>query len=241
MSASTPSSSHINWGGVIKGVALVSAVAVAGVVGAYGISAAVGAVSGLIGTTGTASYLAASAVEGAVTLGGWITSAFGTIASTAASAWAAIPSFFGLTSTLATPAVAANASALGSGLGAIAGGATIAVGVHAVTPHIKALALTTPDSTATVDVDADTAILSQVKASTAMHHDFSHATADMAHHASMHGDTNNAQPATRSSWASKFSPMKNAASITPRDPNFSAQLNADRENLRAALGDNSRA
>ncbi len=249
---------HINWGGVVKGVALVGAVVLAGVAGAYAVGLATSAAGTALATGGTLEAIAATTIKGGATIALWIGGAATELAAAVQSAWAGIPSFFGLTSTMATPAVAEAASTLSTGAMLAGGGAATAIAAHAIAPKLHAITYTTADIPSVDNTDAG--ILSQVKTSAAMQHsDISHATAELSSHAATHGnktvplsdapqrgwrDMLSSQPSASTqqngSWASKLN--TSASTIpAPRDPNFAKQLDADRANLAAALSDSGRA
>jgi hypothetical protein len=244
--------SGLTWGKAIKGIALVSAVVVAGVVGFHAVIAGVGLIGSLIGGPGTASSLAALAVEGTFTAGEWAIKGLGAALGAAEAVWDGIPAFFGLTSTLSTTAVAAKASAITTGLSIAGGGAAAAVTAHAVAPHLKAT-MATPDMASHTDSSA--AVLSHMKTSAAMHHDMAHSTADMAKHAGEHANRTGQklapgeqprgwrnifathQPTAQNlapgeqprGWSTKFSPAQNAASMASAAPRPATPTHAPRD------------
>lgn len=136
--ASTSTQRQINWGGVIKGIAVVAAVALAGVA-VYGLVApavtaaltdtALGAtVNSVVAAVGPAfSWVADTAISGALGIGHFVESF-------------AVSLFGGTLGGAATVGTVAAAPAVGSATGALAGGVALAASV----PLAKSVLATTP-------------------------------------------------------------------------------------------------
>ena len=216
-----PVERHIHWGGVVKGVAIVAAIAVAAVVGFWLLSAASTAVTGYIGAHAGTSALAAGAHTGLVAtehFAGW---AVGSVGHLLAGVPAGLAHILGLTGQHFAQAAAVN-HVVGIGGAAVAG----AIATHAAMPYLQ--------HTHYVDVDPSAHTEAGMLASSSVPlHDITH----MTHHAAEHADEHHAH-----NWAQKFAPQANASasyadSVRTSKPagSFTEQLNADRANLDLAL------
>lgn len=152
---------QINWGGILKGVAIVGAVVLVGVVGFYAASAAAG---WALGTPAVASL--AASTQAIVTP---IATTIGTAAASAAgflSNGVAIGANFiaGLTGT--TGAVFTAGAATQSGVGMLVGGGAAAVAAHTAVPALGDIHLTTQ-----ADVAHHTTTLTPDHSTTTAHSD----------------------------------------------------------------------
>jgi hypothetical protein len=206
----------LTWGKALKGVALVSAVAVAAVAAFTVVGAVINpAVFSVLASDFTASTLAGTAVQGFTYAAQTAVGLAGTMAQYASAMWAAIPSFFGIAgNSLATPAIAASAAEIGGMTKVMAGGAAAALGAVAIKSSLASTLA--PDMTAHTDSNA--AMLSQMNSSPVMHnHHISHATADLSTHAAHHSrqpsDGSQPSPNTqpRGSWLDAFSSKRTDA------------------------------
>lgn len=247
--APTGTTRTINWGGVLKGAAIVTAVVVAGVVGFYAFQALAGsaAVAGFFANP-TVNGLAAgfvnllsSAWDMLLTAGGWVSEQVVAL-------WKAIPSTFGLP-TLASPEVVTHIADATGKMGVqnvvatLGAGAATAVAAHAASPHLANVQLTTDVPTAShTDTLAASGLFAGHPATTAH---TAHHLADAANHVAQHDHPEN-KPEARRPWTDRV-PAKTASHIPqprtggftdtfqPRDPNFATQLNTDRAALETAL------
>ena len=234
----------INWGGVLKGVAIVAAVAVAAVVGYM----AIGAIAEAANTAIAGSPIAESAVAG--------------VSSTATSLWESVQwgagyawGKLGLAAEWVVEALGfegmkwTGAAATTKVLSAAGAGTAAVVATAAAVPVISHLQLS---SNVPVDVTPSSApplesgLLATQGAQTA--HAASHSALHEVAHAAHHAAESNSEHADHKNWSAKF--MNKAAYASHADAarattsarsiplpaeSFSAQLNADRANLDAAL------
>jgi hypothetical protein len=225
----------INWGGVIKGVAIVSAVVVAGVAGFYALNFAAGFfMPAFIGNATAAGPLATGALGVASTIGGYLGAAWAAVASFVTSLPAAFVSAFGLTGTI-TAAQAASATTALSIAGATAGTVVVA---HPAINAFNQLQFTNspmPDSSSA---------LGATQAVQAAHmHNAAHITQHMA------ADHAVEQQKPQTNWMDRFKSTAGFKShaeaarassstmggITPRDANFAKQVEADTANLNREM------
>jgi hypothetical protein len=258
----TPTASRIQWGGMIKGAAIVSLAVVA--VGAVYLT--LGAASSIIlpEMTGTVGAM----LQGAYTTatGMWQTAInFWTpIWGQLSTAVAGVPAALGYTTAL-TPE---NAKMIGTAVQVAGTGAAAGMVTHGLIQGMSTP--TAPMDTASSGILASmkSTIASAAPLSAHAMHDITHASHHAAEHTAKHGEKlspgeqprgwrsmfMNRQAASAQNlapgeqprgWSHKFTPSQNAASMAsthqPRDPNFASQLNADRANLRDILGDGGRA
>ena len=219
-----PVEHHINWGGVLKGAAIVAGIAVAAVVGFWLLSSASALVTGYIATHAGVSALAAGAHTTALYTAhgaGW---AVGSIGHLLGGIPAGLAHILGLTGQHFAQAAAVNHV-----VGLAGAAAATGLAVHAAAPTLMHGHYMDVDPSAH---NADTGVMT----TTVPMHDITHIT----HHAAAQTDEerHHARPVV---WTQKFAPqvqVNNFAS-SARAPkpaaNFTEQLNADRANLDAAL------
>lgn len=233
----------INWGSVLKGVAIVAAVAVAAVVG-YGVIAQFAEPA----LTSLASGPAGSVVQG---LSNTAASLWVNAQSLAGTAWAYVE----IAATWAIKAVGfeglkwGGASAATNAFAAAGAGTIAVVGTSAVLPTLNHLPPTSnvPDMPTGHGPTLESGLLATQGAQTA--HAASHSALHEVTHAAHHAAESTSEHADHKNWSAKFA---NRAAFTshadaarattasrpalsqPADT-FSAQLNADRANLDAAL------
>ncbi len=223
----------INWGGVLKGVAIVSAVVVAGVAGFYALNFAAGLfMPALVGNT-TAGAIATGGLGVASTIGGWLGAGWATVASFVTSLPAAFVSAFGLTGTITAAQTAGATSALGIA-GATAG---VAVAAHPAINAFNHLHFTNPMP------DTSGATLGSMQATQAAH---MHNAAHIAQHLAADHTVEQQQ---KTNWMDRFkgnagfkshaeaarATATPAGTITPRDASFAEQLKADTAKLNQEL------
>lgn len=125
----------INWGGVIKGVAVVAAVVAVGVGIYVATPYIVSAVRGWLGASPSGSFVAA-AVQGVSTAWAAVAKEAAVFGTWVSGLWAAAPSTLGISATMANTAAITAASQTGSGLAVAAGvaatAATIPAASHAL-------------------------------------------------------------------------------------------------------------
>lgn len=216
----------INWGGVLKGAAIVTAVAVAGVVAWY----AVGALANSAAVTGffadpTLQSILTSTANGLSTAWDWLSVQATEVGSSIKSMWASLPQTLGLSTSLSSGAAAhiatatsgASAAQVASAVGAtVAVGASASAGLHAIN--------------STNLVTTHTAMLPHGM------HEAAHIAAEHAH-----------EPAPRS-WSNQFasrnsttnfadSVSRKSAPVAPAPKDtFVSQLAADTAALNRELG-----
>ena len=240
-----PGTTEINWGGVVKGVAIVAAVAVAAVVGLAVFSAAGAGITAMITHNAVASSLAGGAMQAAT----WSAGALGTGINFIGGMLSAIPGLLvnvlGLSNVALAPAAATGANHL---IGIAGAGAAAAVATHAALPHLNSVHLTTT-SPSPIDGGPDTNLTSGVFAAGTGAHATSTASIHEMAHAAHGAHELSEQQRERAEWTNKFASRGGFTSyadsvrarkedekpIQPRDANFAEQLNADRANLDAAL------
>ena len=233
--ASTAEKPHktINWGGVLKGVAIVAAVAVAAVVVGILAQAAVIGIGNAIAANTTATALASTAGTGVGTVSGWLLNGLQYAGNFLTELPGAFVNAFGLSGSAAQ--VTAGAQTAGQVAAIAAGGATVAVGAHAAHPYLNQI-----DYTQTVS--GTTAAMQGAHTAHAAH---MAEMAHMSHHAAEHTQHQSAP----SSWMDRFTSRGGTAAgfadtvasrkpidIAPRDGNFAAQVETDTTKLNKELG-----
>lgn len=212
---------HINWGGVLKGVAIVAAVAVVAVVGGLALAAISDAVTTAIMANAGLSSLAAGVQPAVASVAGNICQAAGTVVnflSTTLPTWLA--GTLNLSGALA-PAAATSINNVAGIVGATTAGA---VATHAMLPSLQ------HGHYVDVDPNIHTKMAASLAPTVSMH-DITH----MTHHAAEHANERHA-----SNWSDRFSSHNTSSSgfaerAQKPSANFTEQLNADRANLDAAL------
>lgn len=211
----------VNWGGILKGAAKITAIVVVAAVAIYAANAALPSLLNAIGMGGgaaaplsTAQTYIGSAYDGLSWLGGQALSL-------ATDAWtflsgvpADIASWAGLTTTATS--VNAAAAATGSAAKTIATGAIVTAAAVPVinTLHHTQLTQTVP--------------MMDAHASTTAHISGMH---EAAHHAAEHSHRNHAQ-----AWADRVPQKRESATVAPRSGGFADQVLADTSALNTALG-----
>jgi hypothetical protein len=231
----------INWGGVIKGVAIVAAVAVAGVVAYSVIGGIAGYATTAIAANPTTSAIAAGISQSASWLGSTLT--YGV---------EYIGGFLGQMTTMALSGLGLGGATWGGAAAtkeavSLAGaGVATAAATHAALPAIHNLQLTTP-TPADANPSVESGLLAAQGAQTA--HAASHASAlHEVTHAAHHAAESAHEHEQHKQWSAKFAAKAAYAShadavratAAPRSvpqpaDSFSAQLNADRASLDTAL------
>lgn len=236
-----PAAPRVNWGRIMKGVALVAAVALVGVVSYHLLFAA----AAPLATDAVATSTFGSIAEGISRAASWVGTALTTTVSYIAGA------LYGLLE-MGLKAVGLSGVAWTGGPAtqqalALAGGAVgTAVATHVATPHLHGLGTPPVDSSAALPADTTTLVATQTAAHSAAHgstlHDITHA----AHHAaesaeSSHDGQKNwrQQFANKSAFANHSEAVRASQGSKPtlaaRADSFSEQLNADRASLDQAL------
>jgi hypothetical protein len=221
---------HINWGGVLKGAAIVVGVIAVAAVGLWAATLLSTYVTGALAANATASALASGAAGGAQVAGAHAAWLGGSAIHLVSGIPAGLVKILGLTGhTLAPAALGTVNTAVG-----IAGAATAGlVATHAALPYLQ--------HGHYVDVDSSVHTQEGVLATTTVPmHDLAH----MTHHAAEHADEHNAAWTQRvapprvtsyTTFADKVNAAKEERKTAAPAANFTEQLNADRANLDAAL------
>lgn len=223
----------IHWGGMLKGAAIVTGVVVAAVAGFYAFQFGAGFIGEILATSPTT----AAYVNG---IGSWLTTdlpryvgaGVGYVGEYLSAWFAAGAKALGFADTVVNTA---SLKATAGTVGAVAmGAAAIPAASHAL-QNTSFVTTTAPAPMSHETLTAHSANIAAMQES--------------AHHAAHHvAHTNEGH---KTSWTSKIMPSsvnftshadaarasKPEATITPRDTNFAAALNADREKLAATLGE----
>lgn len=232
----TPAKPHkeINWGGVVKGAAIVAGVAVAAVVGYVALNFAAGFVMQAVVGSVPANMWASGAVQAA----NWGAGLLGTAYAYASGflgafgSWlATVPGTVGAAIGLTPQLTAASGAAVAHTAGIVGAGAVGAAALHTAVPALGQI-----DYTQTV---AGTAAATSLHSAHAAH--TMAEMAHMSHHAAEH--------AHHSNWTDRFTSKAGNAQtfantvasrqpidMTPRDGNFAAQLEAETAQLNKQLG-----
>lgn len=248
--APAPATRHVvNWGGVLKGVAIVAAVAMVAVVALPAFTALSSYVTGAITASPTASGIAVEIGEAATWLGEaatWLGDkllyGIGYVGGFIGNLFAPGASVAGLSSVTWTGAAATNQ------IVGVAGAATAtAVAAHAAIPHLNTLQITGDVPVQTHNLSTDTTGILAAQGAQSIHgathaaslHEVIHA----AHHAA-----ESSEHAQHKQWSTQFTnkaafanhadavrASQGERSISARNDNFAQQLNADRASLDAAL------
>jgi hypothetical protein len=213
----TPAASRIQWGGMIKGAAIISLAVVA--VGAVYLT--LGAASSIIlpEMTGTVGSLIQGAYSSAVTFAQTAQYYAGYAWGHLSHMFAGLPAALGYTTAL-TPA---TASSIGTAVQVAGTGAAAGIAAHATAPHLKNLLQNTPGTPTTpTPLDAaSSGILASMKPTMASTtplsahaiHDISHASQHAAEHTSKHGKKLSPGEQPRG-WRSMFMNRQAAAAQT---------------------------
>lgn len=222
---------HINWGGVLKGAAIVTGVVVAAAVGYWLFGAIIAqSVTTAVMASPNLSPMAAYASAGAHSVASGLGVAVGTVEGWLSSIPAQLVSMLGLT----TPFAPAEAVAVNQTL-AIGGAAvTTAIATHAAVPYLQQTHFTSASPAGNPEADLLTTSVPM--------HDLTHIT----HHAAEHADEHAA-----AAWSERITPRAAASAsfaenVRASQPerhspapaaNFIEKLNLDRANLDEALGE----
>lgn len=232
----------VNWGGVLKGAAIITAVAVAGVVGFYAFTALSTYATGAIAASPTASSVAVGLGQAATWLGNTLLYGIGYVGGFIGNLFSMGLGAIGLEGVTWTGAAATNQA-----MGAAGAAAVTAVAAHAAVPHIHALNVGSdvPVDTSSVSTDATGILAAQGAQSIhgATHAASLHEVTHAAHHAAETTDHDHhkqwsAQFANKAAFASHADAVRatqGERTISARSDNFAQQLNADRASLDAAL------
>lgn len=233
ISSSPPGTERvINWGGVLKGVAIVTAVVVAAAVAWWAVGAAAPTMTSALAASPNANALLVGAGEFFTWAGGMLETAFTATTKFLGDAITSGVDALGLTGKVVS-AEAAGTAIKGAQLAAT--GAVVAGGVALGTPVINKLTLTE-----VVPVDHSSAILAKTAA--AQHFDH---VADLAHDAARHGSTKPFtsrvdRPASTGSFTGDILARREAAGSptskipTPND-SFAKDIAAETAQLKEAL------
>lgn len=253
-----PTKHVVNWGGVLKGAAIVGAVALVAIVALPAFTAIGSAITSAISASPAASSLAVGIGEAATWVGDTIMYGAGYVGGA-----------LGEVGTMALEGLGlagktwAGAEATTKVIGVAGAAATTAVAAHAAMPSIQHLQLGTdmPDTSASFSASAvDPNLLTQqATQSTAVahaaHHPILHDATHAAHHAAEEANVDaqaNAEAPEgqhKKNWASKFMPKAAShashseavrANQSPRSipkpaASFGKQIAIDRANLESAL------
>ncbi|MDX2094724.1 MAG: hypothetical protein SFW64_02120 [Alphaproteobacteria bacterium] len=231
---------RVNWGRIMKGVALVAAVALVGVVSYHLLFAAAAPLVGGISASPTLSGIAEGIGQAATWVGAKLLYAMQFSAGFLNSMLQAALSGLGLSGVAWTGAAATQQAV------AIAGaGAATAVAAHVAAPHLHGLADIPSDSTA-LPADTSTLVAAQTAQAAAHGSTAAHEFAHAAHHAAESaGESHSPQKgwsqqfANKAAFASHSEAVRASQGSKPtlaaRADSFSEQLNADRANLDQAL------
>lgn len=286
----TETKRQINWGGMIKGAAIIGAVILVGVVAAsvappllasIGLTGPTGLLTGLVQTVGpTFTAMGGYAMNGINFLDNFIFTTAGNIFSAIGGLFAG-----GSVAAAATAAPAATVAAVNTGTGALAAGAAIAISAPIAVKAIMSIPVNETVQVTHAHALAPVAGLDGTTTSnTVVHHGGSeqHASSShhnvvnpydmidenmlsdqsstsmkaagkMAHHA--HGAEQaasrdgNGEPPQRArsamnttarasqAWTERVATPREKPAVTPRNSQFSEQLNTDRAQLDAALAE----
>ncbi|MFZ4541557.1 MAG: hypothetical protein ACOYNL_07080 [Rickettsiales bacterium] len=217
----------VNWGGVIKGVAIVSAVVVAGAVGAWALGAAWGAIGTAAAGEATTSALAGTAYDGITTAASWLSTQWAAFSTYISSVWTGLASSSALTGALTTAQVTSGvpiAQVVG-GVAAAGAAATVAL------PAMRDIPMS--------QLDAPDPYIAQNAQHHASHGAMHTATETTRHIAAESGQRQSSNLVSRfgtkaandDSFVQREAARRNSAPGT----SFSESLNADRANLEAAI------
>lgn len=236
----TVTTKSINWGGVLKGVAIVTAVVAVGVVASYAVSALASssAVSSLfVGMDPTLHSIGVSLLNGLATAGDFLWEQALNFADFAKDLWKELPDILGLSHSLNPSATGhlAGAASIAGKLPAAAGIAAAAATVPAAVHAINNLQL----------VDTHTVVANTASSAHSVH---------AAHDAAIHTAAEHSTGSHGTNWSSRFNPKNIFGShaeatrasqgtnpsvatmaATPRNGDFASMIDAQTDQLNQSL------
>lgn len=223
----------INWGGILKGAAIITAVAVAGAVAYSAFVAGTPMVTGYIAQSENLKIFLSNAVDLATAAGGYIAEGWSWLSAQAAAAPAAIVSALGIENTGSLSNFLGNGAQTADIAGKVGAAAVATTGAVIAMPELRHTPLVVPDTS------------TPALAAHSLHPAGFHEAAFTAKHvAAEHGSKGTG------SWGSVFASKAPTASYSEaalaskvdrdtarmaRQDSFANQLDSDRANLEAVL------